>query len=566
MGIPSFYKHLLQTVSGLTDKDRSRPTQVFALDLNCAIYHCARKPSLPQYAAGTPEERVAWENALIREVLGYIQKMSRIVAPTQTVYVAVDGVAPMAKIKQQRARRFKSAVGAAEEARVRAEAAGRPYDAAIAAQQQQNRWDTNAITPGTEFMRRLTAALRDFQVTGVPKTVVSPADEAGEGEQKIMAWLRQQPSAGAEVVTDVAVYGLDADLIVLAMMEHGRSGRHVDLFREETEFGGAVKSDALGDEQFLYLNTAHLAKVLWETWSAKGVALKDFLNDFVGVMNLLGNDFVPHGMSLKIHDEGIETVLEILRGMAAKGRLVNGDMGMYNAFVLAQVLGELGKTEDRAIVKGIRRKLDSRVGASASAAGGSKGNKDPEARALAALNDRPVEWAAERVLAEQKWPEGAEKPRWELRRDWRAAYAKHALWDAEPISVIKAYCQALTWTLRYYQGRPVDVTWYYPWFLPPLFSDVAAAVLANPALMDPQPLTARPVVLKPVEQLAMVLPTTSFHLLPAEYRRLPTKYPHAWPTAWSLFSLGRRFLWECEPLIPLIQPAQIRSWMEECLE
>lgn len=508
---------------------------------------------MPQYSV---EERVVWENALIREVLGYIQKMSRIVAPTQTVYIAVDGVAPMAKIKQQRARRFKSAVGAAEEAKVRAEAAGRPYDPA----DQQNRWDTNAITPGTEFMRRLTAALREFKVTGVPKTVVSPADEAGEGEQKIMDWLRSQPFSGAEAVTDVAVYGLDADLIVLSMMEHGRSGRHVDLFREETEFNGAVKSDALGDEQFLYLNTAYLAKVLWETWSPKSVSLKDFLNDFVGVMNLLGNDFVPHGMSLKIHDEGIETVLEILRGMVAKGRLVNGDMGMYNAFVLAQLLAELGKLEDRAIVKGIRRKLDSRVGGSAG------GSKDAEARALAALNDKPVEWAAEKVLAEQKWPEGAEKPRWELRRDWKAAYAKHALWDAEPRSVIKAYCQALTWTLRYYQGRPVDMTWYYPWPLPPLFSDVAATILLNPALMDPAALSARPFQLKPVEQLAMVLPTTSFQLLPAEYRRLPTKYPHAWPTSWSSFSLGRRFLWECEPLIPLIQPVQIRTWIEECLD
>jgi 5'-3' exonuclease len=248
--------------------------------------------------------------------------------------------------------------------------------------------------------------------------------------------------------------------------------------------------------------------------------------------------------------------LEILRSFGvARGHLVNGEIGIYNAYVLAQLLAELGKMEERGIIRGIRRKLDARVGASAG------NSKDAEARALAALNDRPVEWAAERVLAEQRMHEGAEKPRWELRRDWRAAYARHALWEADPAAAVRAYCQSLAWTLRYYQGRAVDMTWYYPWLLPPLFSDVAAAILLNPALMDPEPSGQKPFVLKPVEQLAMVLPTSSFHLLPAEYRKLPVKYPHAWPTAWSSFSLGRRFLWECEPLIPLIQPAQIRSWM-----
>lgn len=530
---------MLQTVSGLTSSVRSKPPQVFALDLNCAIYHCTRKVSKPY----TTDTRIQWEASLIQEVLGYIKQMTKIVSPSNTVYIAVDGVAPMAKIRQQRARRFKSAVIALEEAKVKAEAAGKPFEPV-------DRWDSNAITPGTEFMRKLATALREFRITGV-NVIVSPADEAGEGEQKIMSWIREQPAA----LTDIAVYGLDADLIVLSMMEHARSGRTVDLFREETEFNGAVKSNTLGEEQFLYLDIGHLAKVLHGEWSTKGATLSAFLYDFVGIMNLLGNDFVPHGMGLKIHEEGIEHALTEYKTIGA--RLVEN--GAYNPFALAQLLQNLGKQEDRWILRTIRKKLDARVG------GGAGNTKDPEAKALAIMNDRPVEWAAERVFAEQRYTEGFEKPRWEFRENWKSLYYQYALWNSSPNEVIRAYCKTLTWTLKYYIGNQVDMTWYYPWLLPPFLSDIADTILADPSVLNyapPAPISP----LKPIEQLAMVLPISSFHLLPKELHALPQRFPYAWPTSWGLFSIGRRFLWECEPLIPLIQPTQIKNWIDECID
>jgi 5'-3' exoribonuclease 1 len=560
MGIPSFYKHLLQTVGGLISKSRNARTQVFALDLNCAIYHCARKAGMPQY---THDTRVAWEDRLIKEVIAYIRMMNDIVKPVETLYVAVDGVAPMAKIKQQRARRFKSLTNADEEARVKAEATKAEATKAEATKAEATkaeatkaeaggrshmgaRWDTNAITPGTEFMARLATGLKGMRIPGV-RILVSAADEQGEGEQKIMAWVRQQ---NAEL-KDVVVYGLDADLIILSILEHARSGRCVDLFREVTEFGGGTKVDALGKEEFLYMDVEHLSSVLYENWGA-GKARSQFLTDFVGIMNLLGNDFVPHGMGLKINDEGIEQALQDLNRI--NGPLVIGDQ--YEPTVLAKLLESLSRVEERNMIRGIRKKLDARVGASNS--------KDPEARALALLNDRPVIWAAEKCLVEERMREGYERPRWEFRADWRTTYARKALWDAHPDLVISAYCKTLAWTLKYYIGTPVDMCWYYPWFLPPLMADVAHAIRQNSTLLRaPEPSGH---VLKPIEQLAMVLPTTSFCLLPVEYRCLPDRHPYAWPTSWSVFSLGRRFLWECEPLIPLVQPQQIRTWMEECLD
>ena len=528
MGIPSFYKHLIQTIGGLTSRQVAEAPQVFALDLNCAIYHCARNPALGEYSHA---DRIAWEDRLIQGVLGYIQDMVRLVRPTETVYIAVDGVAPMAKIKQQRARRFKSSVLAAEEAAV----TGRPMG---------ERWNTNAITPGTEFMARLGAALHTFKIAGC-KVLVSAADEAGEGEQKIMSWLRQQPK-----VRNTVIYGLDADLIVLALLEHARSGATVNLFREETEFGGGVKRDALGAEQYLYLLCGHLATALHNAWGS-GKTKAAFLRDFVGVMNLMGNDFVPHGMALKINDEGIEHVLEVLKTL--EGPLVEG--AAYKHETLVNLLEVLAAQEERWMLRGIRRKLDARVGASAS-----HSSATPEARALAVLNDKPVEWAAEKCLVEQRRVEGQERPSWFFKAGWREIYRAEAAEGMDVGTVVRSYCQALSWTMRYYVGEPVDMEWYYPWHLPPLLADVALGLRANPALLTLPTLAPHP-PLKPVEQLAIVLPAVSFDLLPLAWRDLPAQHPWAWPVSWPVFSLGRRFLWECEPRIPMVTPEMLRSWV-----
>lgn len=537
MGIPSFYKHLLQTIKGLATSERKQPPQVFALDLNCAVYYCVRKIS----ASYSEETRDAWENALVQEVVGYIQKMRRLVAPTDVTYIALDGVAPMAKIKQQRARRFKSSVLAAEEARVKAEAIG-------SAEAEPARWNTNAITPGTQFMQRLAKGLHDYSASvGSGKIVVSSAEESGEGEQKIMAWIRSHP------YRDIVVYGLDADLIVLALLEHGNSGRIVDLFREETEINGSVKSDIFGSEKFLYLHMEHLANVLYETWVAPGRSKKEFLWDFTGAMNLLGNDFVPHGMALKIHDEGIETVLSILK--EAPETLIDAKTRSYNSNTLLRVvIPELVKIEEIRMLSGIRRKLGSRIGAS------SASSQNPVERAMAQLNDAPIEWAAEKCLVEQRRIEGQEKPVWNWRKDWRSQYNKHGLWSPSVQKVVQSFLQTLSWTIDYYVGKPVALDWYYPWLLPPLFSDIAK--YGNPEMLQSPAISVR-APLKPLEQLAMVLPVTGFGLLPPKYAVLPLRYPHAWPDAWDTFSFGRRFLWECEPLIPLIQPDQIQRWIKE---
>ena len=523
------------------------------MDLNCAIYYCVRK--VQKKTPYTEAIKAKYEADLITEVIAYIKQMTALVNPTQTLYIAVDGVAPMAKIKQQRLRRFRSAVQAEEEAKIRAEAKGVPYTI-------QPRWDTNAITPGTQFMKALALALRQFAKTqtATATTVVSPADMPGEGEQKIMEYIR------AHTPKQAVIYGLDADLIVLSLWANATLGTTLSLFREEMEFNGSVKTNAVGDEKFLYLLTDQLADALYNKYQkpqTPSQSKAEFLRDFVGLMSLLGNDFVPHGMVLKIKDDGIDHLLRTYRDhlptpfvqqtATTPTTPTTPPQWQYNPAALTDLFRRVAETEEQQIHKTTAKKLNARPGMTAS--------KEPEDQAMARYNDQPIVWGAEKIFSTQIYTEDREKPVWTLKPDWREIYDHHALMGADPQKATQQYLNSLAWTLAYYSGAPVDLHWYYPWYLPPRIETVATYLTTTPSPLLETPATPR-TPLKPEEQLAMVLPQSSFHLLPKEFQALPTLYPHAFPIQWELFSLGRKILWECEPLIPLIQPTLITTWIE----
>ncbi len=532
---------MIQTIAGITAKTRRAPPDVFALDLNCAIYHCIKKVQKATPYSETIHSK--WEADLHNHVVAYIKQLVRNVAPVKNVYIAVDGVAPFAKIKQQRARRFKSAQAAETEARIKAEARNEAYV-------PTPRWDSNAITPGTRFMTGLAAALRAYAATAPSKIIVSPADEAGEGEQKIMTWAREAKPAS------MVVYGLDADLIVLALWMSATSKTAVDLYREEVEFNGTIKVDVTEEEQFLYMDVQALAKALHATHGRMGQSQDEFVRDFVALMNLLGNDFVPHGMALKIRDDGVQRLCEIqntLTTSVAK-QSTTGEW-LYDVSALRKIFAILTTDEDKCMLRNIRKKLDARPGGS--------GGKSAEERALSLYNDLPVTWAAESVLVNKVAVHGAENLHIFLKPNYAEIYDKHALMGTTPEHAAEVYLQTLSWTLAYYSGAPIDNYMYYPWLLPPRHASILKALESKSELTVPN--TAR-TPLKPVEQLSMVLPESSFALLPKEYGKLLSMYPVYWPVSWGTYSFGRRFLWECEPLIPLIPPSEIKNMIEAALD
>ena len=510
--------------------------KILALDLNCAIYHCLAK--LQKKTPYESASRLDFENRLIQSVIQYIVKLRDHVQPTDLLYIAVDGVVPIAKIRQQRLRRFKSVWVGAEEAKIKGTGTG------------TGSWDRNAITPGTEFMDALTKRLIAWSKNELNlKTVVSGVYDSGEGEQKIMSYLRE---LGLEAdLRDIVVYGLDADLIVLCLWHRRQYNWSFKLLREEVEMTGGVKLDSMNDETMLYFDINELENVLQNKWAVD-------IRDYVGIMTFLGNDFVPHGMTLCIRESGIERLMDILEDINENLLTEINGRWTYNISVLNKILVAVANREDDWFKHGVIKKLKM------SSHSYSRGKTDitEVEKQLATLNNLPLNWKVERCMTTYNEESG-----WSLCADWRRIYYEEFLWDATNDKVVKEWLYGIQWVLDYYTGsKKVDMLWYYPWYLPPLFCDIMRVCkdiesVTSLDRLDNRDNRANPI--DPKSQLLMVLPVESYRLLPSAMRKLAFKHPEYFPRQWGFFSAGRRQLWECEPLLPIIPFTIIQNFLQK---
>ena len=195
------------------------------LDMNGIIHPCCHPLDRP-----APKSEAEMFNLIFE----YTDTVIDIARPRKTLYLAIDGVAPRAKMNQQRSRRFRTAIDAEEkrerEASIRNKWAEEGIKFADRSSQGGDQgFDSNVITPGTEFMHNLSRALQLYIVERLHnselwthlKVVFSDALVPGEGEHKILDFIRsQRVQESYDVNTSHCIYGADADLILLGLSTH----------------------------------------------------------------------------------------------------------------------------------------------------------------------------------------------------------------------------------------------------------------------------------------------------------------------------------------------------------
>ncbi|KAH9508700.1 5'-3' exoribonuclease 1 [Bulinus truncatus] len=209
MGVPKFYRWISERYPCLSEVVKEFQLPDFDnlyLDMNGIIHVCSHPED------ENPHFRIT-EEKIFRDVCHYIDFLFRMIKPRKVFFMAVDGVAPRAKMNQQRGRRFRSA-REAELLIQKAQERGEVLPT-------EKRFDSNCITPGTPFMVRLQEHLKYFVVEKIttdplwqgPKVYLSGHETPGEGEHKIMDFIRYSKSqADHDPQTRHCLYGLDADL------------------------------------------------------------------------------------------------------------------------------------------------------------------------------------------------------------------------------------------------------------------------------------------------------------------------------------------------------------------
>ena len=351
------------------------------IDMNGIIHPCSH----PEVGPQPKNEQEMYEN-----VCHYVDRLVRAVRPRRLLHLAIDGVAPRAKMNQQRSRRFRAAQEAREragtEVRVREELEEQGVNVPPPSEEP---WDSNVITPGTKFMIELSEYVRFYirkriatdRAWGNIKVIFSDASIPGEGEHKIMAHVRQQRGQeGYDPNLVHVLHGLDADLIMLALATHEA---HFYILREEVLFGRqsieaterrreesgfafkqkmldeAVGAEAMelpenANKPLQRLSVPILREYLANEFASvinppfKGeVSFERLVDDIVFMCFFVGNDFLPHLPSLDIRDGALDYLFNVYRRLLpGLGGYLTDHGGKVNLDRVDVILAEVGSIED----------------------------------------------------------------------------------------------------------------------------------------------------------------------------------------------------------------------------
>lgn len=521
MGIPRFFSWvyhnypecLIALQQGKTFLDEKLEVDSYSLDANAIIHPVCQK----LYGYGQPKQKrflrqkqektyVPTEKQVFSEICKVIDSLRRIVNPKKQFVIAIDGVAGMSKISQQRSRRFKS---------------GSERD-------NDQIFDSNKITTGSDFMYNLSHYIHVYikrqletnQEWQNLEVIFSNEKVAGEGEHKIIHHINKNKGMSH------CIHSPDADLIMLTI---GLDNPNVYIIRENIYRD--IKCQYFVVKVVSFRDTL-LRQLRWSSIDHEYNS-DQAVYDFILLCFLLGNDFLPHIPSLEISNDGLELLLETYPRIAMNhGHLVYRSKGKgelcINTGSLSELFYSLNGKEKELLSQKAKQKVNF-----------------PDNLLLSCMNDViDKDSKAVSTLDFKKF---------------RVGFYNKRLHGCDPYDVCMEYFKGLLFVLRYYIDEIPDWHWFYPLHYAPFFMDMYKCVEDFDGDMSFDKHTP----LSPFEQLLAVLPPQSRDILPVACHQLIMKDDSPiidfYPLKFEIDLEGKRMEWEGHPILPFVDVDRLKS-------
>lgn len=574
MGIPFYFGEIIsksqvnKRFNIVVDKLPVKCSRFF-LDFNSIIHPCSAQ------VVSKMNQRVDVDDALYSKIFddiaSYTLKLIDITQPTDCLYIAIDGIAPRAKMHQQRKRRFLSA----------------QRNKAISIFKAKHRipdtqWDSNCITPGTDFMLKLDKYLetefKDVVQTKFPSLknfIVSGSNEIGEGEHKMIHYIKSNEldlKDGGDVI-----YGLDADLIMLSLTTEERN---IVLMRESQDFGQNQSPNKL---PFKYLDINNLRQGIYDIFGCH--PHQTVINDYVFVCYLLGNDFIPALSFLKIKEGAVDVLVECYKetisdNAGPDSSIIYKEDNIYNInlTLLTNLMLKLKNKEDDMfsyVIENYNNALPrpqknfNTIMQNIKNYNPQLTTKEIQERAVKEFSMDLDEYPLRNKYLIEMNPKTDKK--------WRNTYY-HYIFGSNAIdnikSICKKYLEGLLWITNYYFDLSASHEWYYHYHYAPCVSDLHKYLMSvDQDTLNKMKEELRLDKIKLSEeqkeinlshlQLLLVLPPQSRALLPSHLQTIMTDYQHGclhcYPTDFKVMTFLKNKMWECTPLIPNIDIEQVKS-------
>jgi len=516
MGIPYYFYSLTQKYNNILANNLPVVPDIYCIDFNGIIH-----PVAQEVIARTPNTSDIHEKilkALWEKITEYIETTK-----AKKFIICADGVAPLAKMAQQRKRRYLSV-----------------YKNKI--DNIKTHWDTNAITPGTQFMDELNSFMKKqirYSKYDI-EFIYSGSDENGEGEHKIFDKL-----AAENEDANIVIHGLDADLVILSLLSHKKN---IYLMRETKDANHLVCN---------YLNIQKLRKAIIQeltiSWDIANVLdmqehqfqdiystiCNDLVESYCIACSILGNDFIPHLATVDLKTSGLDKLIKATKYAISNCGLLIKDGAIQHA-CLSYIFTDLAKSEDTDMHKECEKYIKKQTYETSNPSDmyGIK-NRDKVANNI---YNNPTKWRHE-------YYKGL--------FDSNITLSSSVLFNA-----CENYIQGIYWTYAYYKKSDLDFNWYYPYTYAPSIRDIANHSIANASPIISKTGTYVPSYI----QLLIVLPKESKDLMKKEHQKYMTDIYaglyHMYPEKYKIQTFLKTHLWECNPILPVINLKYIQRILE----
>jgi 5'-3' exonuclease len=573
MGVPAFFRKLVQKYKII----RSNPDMAVSslyIDANCLFHpQCFKELDLNK---DVTDQQVLF-NKMSKRIIAYINYLIRLVDPQDLVYIAVDGVAPLAKINQQRIRRFGYANNYKQNIY-------RKHNIKF-----NDSWSNIVITPGTDFMSDLHGVLKNYyekffdhdenkKTNRRFKIIYDSYLTPGEGEHKILQFMKLNNIKSNNTKANV-IYGLDADLIFLAMASHIPN---IFLLRESSQFTHDGNNDNSSIEEELlyadieltkkfineeynkyyqdYINkdkiiqsnifdnddTSNEEKVTETTNIASQVKTFDFVNDYIFICYFLGNDFLPHLPSIDINNQGLELIQEVYMDIFEeigtnlitinKNETIN-----INTQFLTKFITRLASYEDvyfRKTLPDYLKKMSHRRCY----------ETEPHKREIWNIENLKDVKVNDNIKLGHGRPD-----------EWKYRYYSHYFHTDEHMdktvnAVCLNYIEGLVWVSKYYFEKCPSWKWQYRYSHPPFLSDLAQFIKNMDIAKDVEIKYHDPIDMH--TQLVSVIPPSFSHILPKSLQHLNSSKDSPiidmFPLTYEIDMIYKTQLYKCIPMIPYL--------------
>ena len=503
MGIPSYFSYIIKKYEKtIMHTPNSGYFQSLFMDCNSIIYDALKNIEF----VNTPD----YERDIVDFVIAKIEDYIHLIKPSNTIFLAFDGVAPFAKMKQQKQRRYKS-------------------DFLSSQKNEKSQWSSCNITPGTAFMDYLSSKLEtyfsDASKYNVKELVLSTSNEYGEGEHKLFHHIKK-----CEYNNDViALYGLDADLIMLSIF-HIQNTKNIYTFRETPEFYLEIESD------FLFLDIRYLSDCILHEISPD--CDHERLYDYIFLCFLLGNDFMPHFPALNIRTHGIDTLLQVYHNVLGckngKYFVKDGKIIWYHFYLFIK---ELCKSEHEFLLQeyDIRKKHARK----------SWVNCDEEMF----INNLPIIYRTEEeyIMPNER--------HWE-NRYYFSLFGINMTRKTELVkNICINYLEGLEWVYHYYNGNCINWKWSYKYDYPPLLTDLVRYIPnfdKNFVTNDQESYCSN-------FQLLYVIPGGQYNILPHKLRQYIIEKDIQFFEKYDFVWAFCRYFWESHVKLPIVDEDILRK-------